>query len=111
MTRLQKRLRTARETAQKHLASDLSVLPIYLLRAEDEESAKEPIKLLEVVQGTTKSGIEPVFFSARPNTGMEFPLMIDDVTPGEFRSLSKTGDVRFDQNLWTIGKELAVRSV
>ena len=70
----------------------------------DETDPREPIKLLEVVEGTIERGVEPIAFPVNRNLGIDYPVWIIEVSPREYddkqisRSLNGHG--------WSIGEEL-----
>jgi hypothetical protein len=70
-----------------------------------EDDPREPIKLLEVVEGTIERGVEPIAFSADPARGIEYPVEIVEISPREYMKIeNKT--VSFEEQVWTVGAEL-----
>ena len=72
---------------------------------EREADPKEPIKLLEVNQYTTANGIHPVFFGAHAASGIFYPSVIVEVTPGEYEQIER--DPTSLPNGWRRGREFA----
>jgi hypothetical protein len=88
---------------------DPGVQQVFLLESGSESSRGEPIKLLEVVDGTLEVGVEPIAFPGTTGTS-GYPLVIVDVSPREYKSLRKKGNsVRFNGTVWKIARELAAR--
>ncbi len=75
----------------------------------EDDDPREPIKLLEVVEGTIERGIEPISFMPDPSHGIEYPSMIVEVSPAEYEAIKKGGNGRleFEGYNWTIGVELS----
>ena len=71
----------------------------------NEEDPNEPIKLLEVVEGTIERGIEPISFVADPARGIEYPSLIVEVSPTEYEAI-RSGRLDFGNYAWTLGTEL-----
>ena len=72
--------------AGAHFRVDMRIRRIFRLRSSaDEESQSEPIKLLEVNDDTTMSGIVPVFFGPHTASGVFFPSVIVEIRPEEFQ--------------------------
>ena len=105
MTQLKERKDSeARLLARAHYRVDPSTVHIYRLVSLNEEQPQEPIKLLEVCEGTVASGILPVSFGAHPPSGIHFPSKIVQVTPDEYQQIL-TGALSLP-NDWTIEAEL-----
>lgn len=98
---------TARRLATSHLEIDPTVQKVFLLESENDLDEREPIRLLEVVEGTIERGIEPISFRPDPARGIDFPSVIVEVSPREFDGL--TDHVAFRSEVWHIGCELAAR--
>jgi hypothetical protein len=91
----------AHRLAEAHFHSEPSITNIYRLIGPNENDADEPIKLLEVNQDTVPGGIQPIYFSAHPASGIMYPSAVVDVTPEEFERIQRN-----ELNLptgWTIG--------
>ncbi|MDM8551535.1 hypothetical protein QUF72_15720 [Desulfobacterales bacterium HSG2] len=101
--------RSKRETAETLATGHFGVEPnlkrIFLLEPVIEGKPDEPIKLLEVVEGTIERGIEPIAFPADPAHGIDYPSMIVEVSPREFRDICD-GKLDLGHRGWMIGKEL-----
>ena len=71
--------------ANAHRGLDSGITKIFRLVAPGHEaSPAEPVKLLEVNENTTVSGIVPVYFTPHPATGLHYPTIIVEVHPSEF---------------------------
>jgi len=101
--------RNKRETAETLATGHFGVEPnlkrIFLPEPVSEGKPDEPIKLLEVVEGTIERGIEPIAFPADPAHGIDYPSMIVEVSPREFRDICD-GKLDLGDRGWMIGKEL-----
>jgi hypothetical protein len=96
---------TAQALAKAHFAVEPNLKLVYLLEPVNECDPTEPIKLLEVVEGTIERGIEPIGFTADPGRGIEYPSVIVEVSPREYEAIRKSAlPLGFG---WTIGAELS----
>lgn len=97
----------AHRLAEAHYAIEPGIEIIVQLVASPELEAdpKEPIKLLEVNQNTTEDGIRPVFFGPHTSSGIFYPSVIVEVTPGEYQHIQR--DPASLPNGWRLGPELA----
>jgi hypothetical protein len=93
----------AMSLAKAHFALEPNLRRVCLIEPLDSENASEPIKLLEVVEGTIERGIEPVTFNADPARGIDYPSIIVEVSPAEYEDIQKG---RLHLREWTLGKEL-----
>lgn len=105
---IKSKLETAAELAKKHFGVEPYLKRIFLLEPVDEGDPDEPIKLLEVMEGTLERGIEPIGFVPDPAHGIEYPVVIVDISPNEFEAI-REGKLVLDNEGWTIGKELLAR--
>ncbi len=96
---------TAESLAKGHFDVEPNLKRIFLLEPVSEQDTNEPIKLLEVVEGTIERGIEPIAFVADPAHGIDYPSMIIEVSPNEFQHICD-GRLNFGKRGWMIGKEL-----
>ena len=103
------KLETAKSLANAHFQVEPNLKRIHLMHPINDQDANDPIKLLEVVDGTIERGIEPVSFTADPAHGVEYPLMIIEISPTEYESIRTAGKVRLRNRDWTIGEELFAR--
>ena len=92
--------------AQAHYAVEPGIRLIVRLESspDAESSSKEPIKLLEVNENTTTDGIRPVFFGAHPASGVPYPSVIVEVTPGEYEEIRRRPSLL--PNGWRLGREV-----
>lgn len=99
------KLETAKSLAKAHSAVEPNLTRINLIRPLNDQDPNDPIKLLEVVEGTIERGIEPVGFTADPAHGIEYPSVVVEVSPSEYDAI-RHGALRFGRDNWTIGEEL-----
>jgi len=99
------RMETAQILANGHFRVEPNIKHIFLLESSREEDDNEPIKLLEVVEGTIELGIEPISFTPDPTNSIEFPSLIVEVSPREYKEIS-SGKLDLKAFGWVLGKEL-----
>ena len=97
---------TAQMLADRHFDLEPEMVHIYRLvgSAEIESRDDEPIKLLEVNDGTVSAGILPLHFGPMPNIGVHFSTIIVSVTPEEFRRI-EAQELKLPMG-WKLGAEL-----
>ena len=100
------KLEAARKLAKGHFRVDPQVRSIHFIQPNRDEDPNEPIKLLEVVEGTIECGIKPIAFTSDPERGIEFPSVIVELSPREFANIQ---DGRLGYRDWTVGEELAAQ--
>jgi len=100
------KMETATDLARKHFGVEPYLKHIFLLEPVDEDDPDEPIKLLEVMEGTLERGIEPIGFVADPTHGIEYPVVIVDISPNEYVAI-REGKLPLNNKGWTIGRELS----
>jgi hypothetical protein len=108
MEKRKSRLATAKQLAESHISSDPGVQRVFLLKGDSEQAAKEPIKLLEIVEDTLEVGIEPIGFPGSNRTG-GWPVVVVDVSPNEYSKFARRKSIRFNGTVWKIAEELAHR--
>lgn len=96
----------ANRLAQKHYELEDGLTQIYRVTGavDVEIRPTEPIKLLEVNQNTVPSGILPIQFDAAPQSGIDYPALIIEVTPEEFQRI-RNKDLSLPRG-WTLGDEI-----
>jgi hypothetical protein len=99
------KLETAESLAKGHFRVEPNLKHIHLIEPMDDHDPNDPIRLLEVVEGSIERGIEPIGFTADPARGIEYPCIIVEISPAEYDSV-RNGKVRFADRDWTIGREL-----
>jgi hypothetical protein len=102
------KLETAAGLARAHFGVEPNLKYIYLIEPVNDNDPNDPIKLLEVVEGTIERGVEPIGFVADPARGIEYPLIIVEISPTEYESV-RAGKLHLGNGEWTVGKELAAR--
>ena len=102
------KLETAKSLAQAHFEVEPNLKRIYLIEPVDEQDPNDPIKLLEVVEGTLERGIEPIGFTADLGRGIEYPSIIVEISPSEYKNknIIRNGKLVFKNHDWTVGQEL-----
>jgi hypothetical protein len=103
------KLETAKSLANAHFQVEPNLKRIYLIQPINEQDPNDPIKLLEVVEGTIERGIEPVSFTADPAHDIEYPSMIIEISPTEHKSIRTGAKIHLRDQDWTIGEELLAR--
>jgi hypothetical protein len=80
---------TARNIAEIHYQIEDGITQIYRITAgaDAEEQPTEPVKLLEVHEGTIPAGVMPLRFGPIPARGIHFPSVIVEITPDEFAKI------------------------
>jgi hypothetical protein len=99
------KLATARDLAKAHFKIEPSLKRVFLLEPLAESDPREPIKLLEVVEGTIERGVDPVGFAPNPRRDIAYPTYIVEVSPREFEEY-RGKPLLFEDQVWTIGEEL-----
>ena len=81
----------ARQLAEAHYRVEPGITQIFRITgaADVESRPNEPIKLLEVNEFTSPSGIMPLQFGPAPASGFHFPSVIVEVTPAEFEKIQR----------------------
>jgi hypothetical protein len=97
---------TADDLAKAHFRVDPRLRRVILLYPLNEENPNEPIRLLEVVEGTIELGIEPVAFTADPENGIEYPSVIVEVSPAEYELIREGKIDELGARGWSLGPEL-----
>jgi hypothetical protein len=79
----------AKKLAAAHYSIEPRILRIFQLReaAETESLPATPIKLLEVNEHTSPSGVMPLYFRPAPASGIPYSSVIVEVTPDEFEQI------------------------
>ena len=99
------KLETAASLAKAHFAVEPNLKHIHLIEPVDDRDPNNPIKLLEVVEGTIERGIEPVSFTADPAHGIEYPSIVVEISPTEYEAI-RDGKLDLGNHNWTVGREL-----
>lgn len=86
-----KRADAARKLATAHYEVEPGLTRVirFTGSAEVEVRSAEPIKLLEINEATIPSGVMPLHFGPAPASGVPFPSVIVEVTPGEFEQIQR----------------------
>jgi hypothetical protein len=96
---------TAKSLARIHFENEPNLRHVHLLEPINEDDPRDPIKLLEVVEGTLERGIEPIAFPADPAREIEYPVLIVEVSPREYLAI-KNDTEGLGKHGWSIGREL-----
>jgi hypothetical protein len=96
---------TAEKLARQHFAVEPRLTRINLIEPINDLDPNDPIKLLEVVEGTIERGIEPIAFPSDPARGFDYPSVIVEVSPREYEAI-RLGKLDFGRHHWTVGEEL-----
>lgn len=97
----------ARLLAEKHYQIESGVREIVQLdqQVECELDRGKKIVLLEVNENTVPSGIVPIEFGPAPESGINYPSVIVEVTPEEFEQI-KTNELPLP-NGWSLGNPIS----
>ena len=106
---VEQKLEAARRLATSHRDVDTAVEQVFLLESDFDDDSTQPIRLLEVVDGTIERGIEPVGFPAMRDKGIPFSSVIVEISPREYEALRREPFLAFRSEKWTIGTQLAFR--
>lgn len=104
--RLMSKLETARQLARAHFQVEPQLKYVFVLKPIHDQDPKDPIRLLEVVEGTIESGFEPVSFAPDPARGINYPSLVIEISPAEYQSVKKNGRIRLGDDDWEIGEEV-----
>jgi len=89
------KLEAAKSMAKAHSLVEPNLKRVCLIEPLDNDDPNDPIKLLEVVEGTLEMGIEPVAFTADPARGIEYPSIIVEISPDEYQEIRDLGFAKF----------------
>lgn len=99
------KLETARKLAKAHRRVDSDLKRVYLLEPLKAEDQREPIKLLEIVEGTLEVGVKPISFAPDPDRGIEYPCVIVEISPKEYKDKRRL-ETDLGTHGWRLGTEL-----
>ena len=99
---------TAEALARIHYANEPNLKHVHLLEPMNEDDPRDPIKLLEVVEGTLERWIEPIAFPADAARGIEYPVLIVEVSPKEYLAI-KNDPEGLRKHGWSMGRELPAK--
>lgn len=98
------KIETAKSLASSHKQVEPAIQEVYILEPIDEGNPAEPVKLLEIVDGTLEVGIKPIAFTAAPSHGIDFPSIVVEVSPREFGEI-RSGSLNLGRN-WFLGSKV-----
>jgi len=94
----------ARRLAESHYRVDPSIKRIFrIVSRHREQDENEPIKLLEVNEETTMSGIVPIGFGPHEPSGIFFRSIIVEVRPEELERI-RHGEMPLPKD-WEVSQE------
>jgi hypothetical protein len=96
---------TAKSLAKAHFRNEPKLKLVRLVEPLNESDPSDPIKLLEVVEGTIERGIEPIAFPANPRLEIDYPVLIIEVSPREYQDILNNATA-LNARGWTMGTEL-----
>lgn len=96
---------TAKRLAKAHSEVEPNLKHAYLIESGNEQDPNEPIKLLEVVEGTIERGIEPIAFTPDPGRGIPYASLIVEISPVEYEAL-REGKLDLGIRGWSLGMDL-----
>ena len=93
----------ARYLAGRHYEIEMGLSEVFRVigPGDAELQASEPIKLLEVNEGTISTGILPIGFGPSPASGLHHSTIIVEVTPEEYQRI-RSNELPLPHG-WTIG--------
>jgi hypothetical protein len=96
---------TANALASAHRRIDPNIQSIFrLVDTARETDPNEPVKLLEINQSSTATGIMPVYFTPAPGQGIHYSSVIIELHPSEWDQLQQ-GLISLPKN-WNLDKQL-----
>ena len=104
-----RRIAAAKKLAKLHREAEPQLQRVFLLSSSSERGTQDPIKLLEVVEGAVEAGVMPIFFRADSARGIDFPSVVIELSPKEFKGLGKRRLIAVNDESWEIGEELLPR--
>jgi hypothetical protein len=99
------KLETAKSLAKTHSGVEPNLKRICLIEPFDNQDPNDPIKLLEVVEGTIERGIEPIAFTADPARGIDYPVLIVEISPTEYEAL-QSHKLDLGNFGWNLGRQI-----
>jgi hypothetical protein len=99
------KLETALRVAKAHFQVEPNLREVFVLEPLHEQDPKEPIRLLEVVEGTIERGFEPIGFAPDPARGIVYPLQVIEISPTEYKAV-EDGRIRFSNRDWKLGERV-----
>ncbi len=100
------KLETARKLGRAHFKVEPNLKFVFILEPISDKDPQDPIRLLEVVDGTLERGFEPIGFAPDPARGINYPVQVIEVSPSEYKSVHKSRRVRLGDRDWEIGEEV-----
>lgn len=100
------KLETARKLGKAHFQVEPNLKFVFILKPISDKDPREPIRLLEVVEGTLERGFEAVAFAPDPARGIDYPVHVIEVSPLEYKSIPKSRRIRLGGRNWEIGEEV-----
>jgi hypothetical protein len=93
--------------AEAHFQVEPCLKDVFVLEPFHDHDPRDPIRLLEVVEGTIERGFEPVAFAPDPAHGIDYPSWVFEISPSEYQSVMKNdGRFEFRENIWTLGEQV-----
>ncbi len=102
------KLETAKNLARAHSGVEPNLKKVFLIEPLNDNNPNDPIKLLEVVEGTIERGIDSVSFAPDPVRGIEYPSIIVEISPTEYENIQVLLDRKNKLGLsaWKLGEQL-----
>ena len=99
-------IEAARALARKHFEIEEGLTHIFEITDTAAATVAQgpPIKLLEVNENTSESGIMPLYFGPAPASGIPYASVIIEVSPAEFQKI-QSHELKLPDG-WAIGEEL-----
>jgi hypothetical protein len=97
---------TAYRLAQYHFKAEPNLRAVFVLEPLGGDDDDEPVKLLEVVDGSVAKDTFAVGFAPAPNAGIRYPSVIVEIAPQQLTDLKDRGFVKIRGREWKIGEEV-----
>lgn len=103
---MQTKEQTAKKLARVHYGMESGLKKVIrILGTEEQESdPREPVKILQVHKLTVPAGIIPIPLGRHPEIGQDHPVLLVEITPGEYRQLLR-GELHLPEG-WRLGAEI-----
>jgi len=100
------KIETANRLAQYHFNAEPNLRAIFVLEPLGSDDDDEPVKLLEVVDGSVAKDIFAIGFAPDASAGIPYRSVVVEVSPNELPQLQHRGFVDIRGRKWKIGEEL-----
>jgi hypothetical protein len=92
--------------AQYHFNAEPNLRAIFVLEPLGSDDDDEPVKLLEVVDGSVAKDTFAVGFAPDPGAGIPYRSVVVEISPRELPELKDRGFLMIRGRKWKIGEEV-----